>query len=50
MSPAPLVTIAIPAYNERYFSEALASAIAQQGVEIEILVCDDSPARASATR
>lgn len=43
MSAAPLVTIAIPAYNERYFGEALASAIAQQGVEIEILVCDDSP-------
>ena len=47
MTPAtPLVTIAIPAYNERYFGEALASAVAQQGVELEILVCDDSPGTA----
>jgi glycosyltransferase involved in cell wall biosynthesis len=46
MSTAPLVTIAIPAYNERYFGEALASAVAQQGVELEILVCDDSPGEA----
>jgi glycosyltransferase involved in cell wall biosynthesis len=42
-SAAPAVTIAIPAYNERYFGEALASAVAQQGVDLEILVCDDSP-------
>ena len=48
MSAAPLVTIAIPAYNERYFGEALASAVAQQGVELEILVCDDSPGEAIA--
>ena len=46
MSAAPLVTIAIPAYNERYFGEALASAVEQQGVELEILVCDDSPGEA----
>jgi glycosyltransferase involved in cell wall biosynthesis len=46
MTATPLVTIAIPAYNERYFGEALASAVAQQGVEVEILVCDDSPGTA----
>jgi len=39
----PLVSILIPAYNERHFGEAFASACAQQGVELEIVVCDDSP-------
>ena len=39
----PLVSVLIPAYNERYFGEAFASACAQQGVELEIVVCDDSP-------
>jgi hypothetical protein len=39
----PLVSIVIPAYNERYFAEAFESARAQQGVELEIVVCDDSP-------
>jgi glycosyltransferase involved in cell wall biosynthesis len=39
----PLVSILIPAYNERYFAEAFASACAQQGVELEVVVCDDSP-------
>lgn len=43
MSGAPLVTIAIPAYNERHFGEAFASARAQAGVDLEIVVCDDSP-------
>ncbi|MBC8022994.1 MAG: glycosyltransferase [Burkholderiales bacterium] len=43
---APLVSICIPAYNERYFGEALGSALAQQGVEVEILVSDDSPGEA----
>ena len=46
LSAPPLVSIVIPAYNERYFGEALASAIAQQGVELEILVSDDSPGTA----
>ena len=39
----PLVSILIPAYNERHFGAALASAIAQAGIELEIVVCDDSP-------
>src|SRR4051812_20401209 len=39
----PLVSILIPAYNERHFAEAFASARAQAGVELEIVVCDDSP-------
>lgn len=39
----PLVSILIPAYNERHFGEAFASALAQSGVELEIVVCDDSP-------
>jgi glycosyltransferase involved in cell wall biosynthesis len=42
----PLVSILIPAYNERYFGEAFASALAQQGVDLEIVVCDDSPGEA----
>ena len=42
----PLVSILIPAYNERYFAEAFASARAQQGVDLEIVVCDDSPGEA----
>lgn len=39
----PLVSILIPAYNERFFGEALASASAQAGPALEIVVCDDSP-------
>jgi glycosyltransferase involved in cell wall biosynthesis len=42
----PLVSILIPAYNERFFGEAFASACAQQGVDLEIVVCDDSPGEA----
>jgi hypothetical protein len=42
----PLVSILIPAYNERFFGEAFASARAQSGVELEIVVCDDSPGEA----
>jgi len=42
----PLVSILIPAYNERFFAEAFESARAQQGVELEIVVCDDSPGEA----
>jgi glycosyltransferase involved in cell wall biosynthesis len=40
---AALVTVAIPAYHERYFGEAFASALAQRHAPLEILVSDDSP-------
>ena len=43
MSAQPLVSILIPAYNEAHFGAALASAVAQDGVPLEIVVCDDSP-------
>jgi glycosyltransferase involved in cell wall biosynthesis len=43
LSGNPLVSIAIPAYNPRFFAEALDSALAQTYLDIEILVCDDSP-------
>ncbi len=39
---AALVTLAIPAYRERYFGEAFASALAQRHAPLEILVADDS--------
>jgi glycosyltransferase involved in cell wall biosynthesis len=39
---APLVSILIPAYNERFFAEALASALGQAYPAIEVVVCDDS--------
>jgi len=42
----PLVTVAIPAYSERFFPDAFASALAQTYGPLEILVCDDSPGRA----
>ena len=45
-SPQPLVSILIPAYNERFFGEAFASARAQTHRNIEIVVCDDSPGTA----
>ena len=45
----PLVSILIPAYNERHFGEAFASACTQQGVDLEIVVCDDSPGEAIGT-
>jgi len=38
----PLVSIAIPAYNPRYFPIALDSALAQTYRNVEIVVCDDS--------
>ena len=44
--PAPLASIVIPAYNERFFPEALASALAQTYAPLEIVVCDDSPGEA----
>ncbi|HEX5757391.1 MAG TPA: glycoside hydrolase family 99-like domain-containing protein [Arenimonas sp.] len=37
-----MVTIAIPAFNPRYFESALRSAMAQTFGDTEILVCDDS--------
>lgn len=40
---APRVSILIPAYNERFFAEAFASACAQSHEPLEIVVCDDSP-------
>ncbi|HZI85106.1 MAG TPA: glycosyltransferase [Casimicrobiaceae bacterium] len=39
----PPVSIAIPAYNPRFFGLCLDSAIAQTYRNIEIVVCDDSP-------
>ncbi|MBC3345759.1 glycosyltransferase [Pseudomonas sp. SWRI196] len=43
MKPLPLVSIVIPAYNPRFFDQALLSALAQTYEQIEIVVCDDSP-------
>lgn len=40
---APLVSILIPAYSERFFPDAFASARAQSLADLEIVVCDDSP-------
>ncbi|HEY0562443.1 MAG TPA: tetratricopeptide repeat protein, partial [Methylophilus sp.] len=40
---APLVTIAIPAYNPSYFAQSLESALQQSYAHTEILVCDDCP-------
>lgn len=37
----PLVTIAIPAYNPRFFRQALESAAGQTYDNLDILVCDD---------
>ena len=42
----PRVSILVPAYNEAYFREALASARAQKHDSFEIVVCDDSPGHA----
>lgn len=42
MAAKPLVSLLIPAYNERFFGEALASAAAQTYADLEIVVCDDS--------
>ncbi len=43
MKSLPLVSIVIPAYNPRFFDQALLSALAQTYEHIEIIVCDDSP-------
>ncbi len=42
-APRPLVSLLIPAYNERFFGEAFASALAQAYSPLEIVVSDDSP-------
>ena len=42
----PRVSVLIPAYNERFFPAALASAVAQTLADLEIVVCDDSPGQA----
>jgi O-antigen biosynthesis protein len=47
---APRVSILIPAYRERFFSEAFESARAQSGPPLEIVVCDDSPGNAIRAR
>lgn len=39
----PLVSIAIPAYNARFFGASLESALAQTYRNVEVVVCDDSP-------
>jgi glycosyltransferase involved in cell wall biosynthesis len=43
---AEAVSILIPAYNERFFPEALESALAQEYGNFEVVVCDDSPGTA----
>lgn len=43
MKSLPLVSIVIPAYNPRFFDQALLSALVQTYEHIEIIVCDDSP-------
>lgn len=40
------VSILIPAYNERFFAQAFASALAQRHADFEVVVCDDSPGTA----
>lgn len=43
MNQYPLVSIVIPAFNPRFFDQALLSALAQTYEHVEIVVCDDSP-------
>jgi len=38
----PLVSIVIPAFNPRFFSQALESSLAQTYEHVEIVICDDS--------
>ncbi|MBS1189587.1 MAG: methyltransferase domain protein [Rhodocyclaceae bacterium] len=42
MNSKPLVSILIPAYNPRFFAEALQSAVEQTYENVEIIICDDS--------
>ena len=39
----PVVSILIPAYNERFFADAFGSALGQTLADVEIVVSDDSP-------
>ncbi|MGF0236709.1 glycosyltransferase [Rhodococcus sp. IEGM1300] len=41
MKPIPLVSIAIPAFNPRFFRAALQSALDQTYENLEIVICDD---------
>lgn len=43
MNQRPLVSIVIPAFNSRFFRQALESALAQTYEHVEIVICDDSP-------
>ncbi|MFJ2488644.1 glycosyltransferase [Pseudomonas sp. NPDC087639] len=42
MNQHPLVSIVIPAFNPRFFDQALMSALAQTYEHLEIVICDDS--------
>ncbi|MDN3222877.1 glycosyltransferase [Pseudomonas nunensis] len=42
MNSLPLVSLVIPAFNPRFFSRALYSAVTQSYGNLEIIVCDDS--------
>ncbi|RON49147.1 glycosyl transferase family 2 [Pseudomonas frederiksbergensis] len=42
MNSLPLVSLVIPAFNPRFFSRALHSAVTQSYGNLEIIVCDDS--------
>uniref|UniRef100_UPI000F05DBDA glycosyltransferase family 2 protein n=1 Tax=Pseudomonas viridiflava TaxID=33069 RepID=UPI000F05DBDA len=41
MNPVPLVSVVIPAFNPRFFRQALQSALDQVYDNLEIIVCDD---------
>lgn len=43
MNQRPLVSIVIPAFSPRFFSQALESALTQTYEHVEIVICDDSP-------
>ncbi|OYQ04328.1 glycosyl transferase family 2 [Pseudomonas mandelii] len=42
MNQYPLVSIVIPAFNPRFFRQALESSLAQTYENVEIVICDDS--------
>lgn len=42
MNSLPLVSLVIPAFNPRFFDDALRSAVSQSYSNLEIIVCDDS--------